>query len=772
MALDYEKASREIFLDLILQNSQNIILVFDGNNRLIYGTNSFLRYLKLPHMGLIIGRNLHEIFGKLIPPAEMDAFGGALNEAVSTKMPVMHQQTVAFAPKPEKPRNFIVQITPLIDTDIDFVGSLLLFHDQTEYLDARQAEAISKAKTTFMAHMSHEIRTPLNTIMALSKAELQRDIPEHTRDNLSKIFSAGGTLLAIINDILDLSKVEAGRFNLVPAPYEFANLVSDTISINIVRIGTKPIEFKLHMDDTIPSILFGDELRIKQILNNLLSNAFKYTDAGYVKLGLTCRTEGDMAWLVVSVEDTGRGIKAANLEKIFSIYNQADRLSNKAIEGTGLGLSICKDLVDLMHGSISVESEFGRGSTFKAIIRQKVIDSTPISQEVLESLKKYQFLNRLKIDQQVIKRFHLPQANVLVVDDVETNLDVATTLLQPYGLNVDCVASGRQALACLKNEKKTYDIIFMDHMMPEMDGLEVVRKIRNEIDNDYLKQVPIVAMTANALQGSEQLFLKSGFQAFLPKPIDLNKLDLILNRFLKARIALEDERATTTQVGVEQMQETQPDQAQILQQITARLKTYYIKGLDLVAGLRRYEENTAVYVQLLRSYLKHAPVILDDLRNPTKENLAHYAIRVHGFKGASNGIEAAELGAAAYELELAAKKSDLTTIQEKNGPFIVEAEALLRELSIMLRSFPADSSEDRRQVRFKPDIDSLEQLMKACLTFKNSEIQKNLKNLESYSYQQDGELVTWLREQVDFIEYDLICSRLTEYISQAKENAV
>jgi signal transduction histidine kinase/CheY-like chemotaxis protein len=769
MILDAEKASREIFLDLILQNSPNIILVFDGTNRLLYGTNSFLRYLKLPHMGLITGRTLKEIFSRVLSLNEMEAFSKALAEAVSTKVPVMHQQTIAFAPKPEKPRNFIIQITPLIDNDIDFAGSLLLFHDQTEYLDARQAEAISKAKSTFMANMSHEIRTPLNTIMALSKAELQRDLSKHTRDNLTKIFSAGGTLLAIINDILDLSKVEAGHFNLVPAPYEFANLISDTISINIVRIGTKPIEFRLEMEEAIPSMFFGDELRIKQILNNLLSNAFKYTDGGHVKLSITCRIEADIAWIVFSVEDTGRGIKAANLEKIFGIYNQSDRLSNKSIEGTGLGLSICKDLVDMMHGSIAVESEFGRGSTFKAVIRQKVIDNTPIGQEVVESLKNYQFLSRRKIEQQVINRFYLPQAKVLVVDDVDTNLDVAVALLQPYGLTVDCVNSGRQALALIKSASQHYDCIFMDHMMPDMDGIEVVSKIRTEIDSDYARDVPIIAMTANAVLGSEQLFLQNGFQAFLPKPIDLNKLDLILNRWIKLRLDPENGNEESAAESGKIAPPPEPDQAAVQQEIRERLNSYYIDGLDMVAGLTRYEDKVPVYVQLLKSFIRHAPAIVDDLGNPSQESLANYGIRIHGLKGASAGICANRLAELAFELEMAAKNNDLEKVLQKNPNFISEAQALIRELVILLRTFPVDNSEDRRQIRPSPDINSLTNLMKACQTFKNSEIQKNLKDLESFSYENDGELITWLRTQADNIEYDQIYDRLSQYLSEVKE---
>jgi signal transduction histidine kinase/DNA-binding response OmpR family regulator len=774
MVINAERTSREIFWELILQNSQNIILVFDGSNRLLYGSNSFILYLKIPHIGLLTGRTLQEIFSSIIAEDELGVFNYVFTDAVNNKTPVMYNQNIQFSAE-ESPRSFIIQITPLIDPDVNIAGSLLLFHDQTELIKARQAEAASQAKSAFLANMSHEIRTPLNTIMGLSKAELQRQLPTRTRDNLNKIYSAGGTLLAIINDILDITKVESGRFTLVPAPYEFANLISDAASLNITRIDTKPIEFILDIDENIPSMLFGDELRVKQILNNLLSNAFKYTEAGHVKLSATSRDEGELCWITFSVIDTGRGIKPSFLNNIFSAYSQTDRLTNRAIEGTGLGLSICKDLVEMMHGSISVDSVYGQGSIFKAIIRQKIIDRTPLGLEVVNSLKKYEFLGRKKTEQPVINRFYLNQARVLVVDDVQTNLDVALALMEPYGFMIDCVNNGRQALALIKNATYKYDCIFMDHMMPDMDGIQVTKKIREELNNDYAKRVPIIAMTANALVGSEQLFLNSGFQDFLPKPIDLVKLDQILNRWVKDTY---EKRTGTSPSRPQEVTTPETDGSSLTEEATEeqlneqseemreRLNGYFIDGLDLVTGLAHYDGQPMTFLPILRSFVRHAPLIIDSLKDPNQTNLSVFAANAHSLKGACAGIFAIKVAALAQNLETAAKASNLEMVLADNDAFIAAAEILIRELTIMLRDFPLAPHEDNREVRPRPDPVTLTKLMNACQTFKNSEIQKSLKALESYSYQIDSELITWLREQADNIEYDAIYERLVQYFKR------
>ncbi|MDR1895149.1 MAG: response regulator, partial [Spirochaetales bacterium] len=333
------------------------------------------------------------------------------------------------------------------------------------------AEAANLAQREFLARMSHEIRTPLNAILGLSEVELQDHLPGRTRLNLEKIYNSGSTLLEIINDILDISKIEAGNFEIRPVNYDVAGIINDTIQLNIVRIASKPIEFKIKLAETLPRRLFGDELRIKQILNNLLSNAIKYTEKGKVVLGLDWERRGDTAWLHFSVRDTGRGIRQEEIGKLFTPYTQLDILANRKIEGTGLGLSITKGLVQIMGGSIHVESEYGEGSLFEVRLPQGIKDEEPLGRELADQLRGFRFYEDRNRRGNII-RCHMPYGKVLVVDDVIMNLDVIKGLMMPYGLQVDTAMSGQEAVDLIRKEEVRYDLVFMDHMMPEMDGMQ------------------------------------------------------------------------------------------------------------------------------------------------------------------------------------------------------------------------------------------------------------------------------------------------------------
>ncbi|MDR0758759.1 MAG: response regulator, partial [Treponema sp.] len=384
------------------------------------------------------------------------------------------------------------------------------------------AQSASRAKSDFLARMSHEIRTPLNIILGLSEVELQKNLPEGTLGNLEKVHRSGAHLLEIINDILDISKIESGNFEIVPGEYDFPALVNDLVQLNIPRIGIKPIQFKLDLDESIPVKLFGDDLRIKQVFNNLLSNAFKYTEEGEVSLRINWERRDNAAWLVFTVEDTGRGIKQEDIEKLFSDYTQFDTTANRRIEGTGLGLSITRGLVEAMGGSVTVESEYGRGSVFRVSLPQGIVDESPTGAARVEKLRNF----RLAEDRNrgTFVRSYMPYGKVLVVDDMEMNLDVMVGLLMPYGLTVDTALSGAGALELIRKGESRYDLIFMDHMMPEMDGVEATRIIRNEIDTDYARNVPIIALTANVIAGNREMFLENGFSAFISKPIDIKQL--------------------------------------------------------------------------------------------------------------------------------------------------------------------------------------------------------------------------------------------------------
>jgi CheY-like chemotaxis protein/two-component sensor histidine kinase len=396
-----------------------------------------------------------------------------------------------------------------------------------------EAKNASEAKSRFVANMNHEMRTPMNVIVGLTDLLLEEDdVPDSIKETMRKISNAGNTLMGLINDVLDISKIEAGKQELNPVQYDVASLLNDIIALNIMRIEEKPITFRLDIEEDFPCILFGDDLRVKQILNNLLSNAFKYTDKGTVVLGANYRREADYIQVSFYVNDTGIGIHKEDISKLFNDFYQVDTSTNRKIEGTGLGLSITKKIVELMDGEITVESEYSRGTTFRVRIRQGFVTDRPISKEMLENLNSFRYTDKRKQAQEKLVRTDLRYIRVLVVDDFSANLDVAAGMLRKYKMQVDCTTSGREAVDRITAGKPVYDAIFMDHMMPGMDGVEATRLIR-AIGTKYAEKIPVIALTANAVAGNEQMFLDNGFNAFLPKPFNVMALDSIVQRWVK-----------------------------------------------------------------------------------------------------------------------------------------------------------------------------------------------------------------------------------------------
>jgi signal transduction histidine kinase/ActR/RegA family two-component response regulator len=395
------------------------------------------------------------------------------------------------------------------------------------------ADRKSEGKSVFLSNISHEIRTPLNAVLGLLEVEIQKKHPEKTKKNLEKIYDSGSFLLEIINDILDISKIESGNFDIISSEYDLSRLINDTIQLNIVRIGSKNITFRPEIDEAAPARLIGDELRLRQILNNLLSNAIKYTEEGSVILSVTWM-QRETGVLSFAVTDTGRGIRKEDMGKLFNAYTQFDTAANRSTQGTGLGLSITKGLVEHMGGTITAESEYGKGSIFRVQIPQQAVGAAIIGKETAENLRSFQIYDSPRERGVNFIRHKMPYGNVLVVDDVEINLDVMTGILMPYHLHVDTASSGKEAIEMVKAEDPRYDLIFMDHMMPEMDGIETGRIIRR-IDRDYTHSVPIIALTANAIAGTREMFLENGFNDFLSKPIDIKRLDAILNRWIRDR---------------------------------------------------------------------------------------------------------------------------------------------------------------------------------------------------------------------------------------------
>jgi CheY-like chemotaxis protein len=458
--------------------------------------------------------------------------------------------------------------------------------------------------------------------------------------------------------------------------------------------------------------------------------------------------EGDLK-LQFTVSDTGRGIKPENMEKLFYEYKQFDAVSNRNIEGTGLGLSICKNLVEMMDGSISAKSEYGKGSTFTATIRQGIVDAVPIGPEVARNLRSFSFSEGYRENGRKIVRKQMPYAKVLIVDDVITNLDVARALLSPYGLTIHCVSSGRQAVSVVRDGTDVYDAIFMDHMMPDMDGMEAVRIIRSEIDTEYARTVPIIALTANALKGNSEMFLENGFQGFLSKPIDIIKLDVLLNRWVRDN-SKDEQYSQADERGPES------DPAEPGDDVSAP-KNWLVNGVNIEEGIRRFGGREA-YIKVVRSYTGHMPALLDEIRTVTDESLERYAITVHGIKGASLGLCAENVGRMAAELESAAKKMDLKFVAARNQVFLNGVESLISGFETLYGD--GGEPECGADTQPEPDRSLLADLLCACIHYDTTAMEEIVSNLEKHRYESGEDLVKQLREQLDNLEYDSLRERL------------
>ena len=418
-----------------------------------------------------------------------------------------------------------IQCTILFAPDVTAVVNAMKMVESSR--DA--AEEANQAKSNFLANMSHEIRTPMNAIIGMSDILLRdQKLDDETQSQLENIKEAGNGLLGIINDILDISKIESGKYELIEDNYDTPSLIHDVSTIIKVKLQETPVVLKLEIDPTLPLELNGDLVRIRRILVNILGNATKFTKKGEIKLKVFAKTEGDKATVCFDVSDTGIGIKPEDLDKIFGAFNQVDTRKNRNIQGTGLGLAISKNLAIMMGGDITVESEYGKGSIFHIVIKQKVVDAKPIGEKVVRGLEKLDY-RESKVKEKIVYTTKSDK-KVLIVDDAKVNLTVAKGLLKPYKLEkVDTASCGAEAVELVKNYD--YDLVFMDHMMPELDGVDTMKLIR-QLDGDKYKNLTIIALTANAVSGTKEMLIKEGMQDFLAKPINKLELDEIINKWL------------------------------------------------------------------------------------------------------------------------------------------------------------------------------------------------------------------------------------------------
>ncbi|GMO49453.1 MAG: hypothetical protein Pg6C_12030 [Treponemataceae bacterium] len=703
-----------------------------------------------------------------------------------------------------------------------------------------KAQSASAAKSNFLAKTSHEIRTPMNAILGMAELLLRRDISPEAYEDVLSIKHAGQNLLAIINDILDFSKIESGKLEIIPANYQLTSLLNDVINIIRMRITEKAVRFVVNADSRLPNNLRGDVVRIRQVLLNLLSNAVKYTHAGHISLTVTGEmSEKNYIKLCFAVADTGIGIKPEDAKNIFGEFIQLDLEKNQGVEGTGLGLAIGKSLCKLMSGDITIESVYGKGSVFTAIIPQEIRNGefvayvpdaetkrtllleqravnmkslseslqnlgVPLTQssdrefffnelrsgvysfafaplpaikqmlEVIESLRldtvpvllaelgavananivsvhmpAYALplanvlngITEIQDNGKPVVRFSAPDARVLVVDDITANLAVAKGLLAVYQVQVDTASNGPDAVALVK--QNSYDIVFMDHMMPGMDGIESTRIIRDMGDTpeekNALQKLPIIALTANAISGMKEMFLKNGFNDYLSKPIEIPKLDLLMDKWIPQF-------------------KKRKEAAQSKQREETRFIT--IEGVDTILGRAMTGGTETGYKLVLSAFVKDAAERMGLFAAPPgKDTLPLFTAAVHALKSASATIGARTVSEEAAALEADGKAGDIAAIERQLNVFRAHLSELTDNISKSLDAAEKESLAEKSA--FLPEAVFLERIHELCKHIKD----KNMKSVD--------EILTSFESETRTAKQQKIIDTISDYVLMSEyESAI
>lgn len=724
----------------------------------------------------------------------------------------------------------------------------------------QELEKVARMKSDFLANMSHEIRTPMNAVIGMAELALREEMPPVARDYVNQIMSSGKTLLTIINDILDFSKIDSGKMDIIAAEYDPFAMLNEILTIIMTRIGTKDVELLIDVPPDLPKMLYGDVIRIKQIITNLANNAVKFTEKGKVHLKLWYeKLDEENIMLYGAVEDTGMGIKKNDLDKLFQSFQQVDSKRNRNIEGTGLGLAISKQLLLLMDGEIHVESEYGKGSVFSFSLPQKVVDWQPkvavqkqgykvaafiknpyiigqLKQDIerfgaefvgissaqdlqkLSDIENVKFLfvdmkvfseqierylsahsetvgvlltdyhsmmeysiSNLRVEKKPIYSYSIgcileglerhdtknnafedftfiaPDARVLIVDDNEVNLTVAKGLLKPLKMKIETATSGKDAV--YKISAKMYDLIFMDHMMPEIDGIEATRIIRR-LHPEYAA-VPIIALTANVVDGTREMFIEEEMNDLVAKPIDVKEITAKVRQWLPQDkiVRLEDDDPNGEQsidlsgimvspdgkklimnpdiekVSQQNEMEEEKEQDKVTQQEEEIPKPSLVEGLDTDSAIKRLGTEE-LFWEVLKDYYHSIERKAKQIKQLEKaEQWNEYTIEVHALKSASRQIGAMELGKLAEELEMAGKAGDIDVIQKKTNKMLAQ---YLQYQMILQPYFP---EEEKKEGSIEVDVLKMHLL--------------NLKNAAS---------------EIDVDMMDAIISEMSQYDFEGKES--
>ncbi|MDR2103533.1 MAG: response regulator [Treponema sp.] len=756
-----EKAKQEKYFTLLLENTRELMFLLDHKLRIEYCSGTFLIQAGISNTSMVYDREFQEVFREVTEGNALDEMMPALEEAIINNEVSILDRVIDVGMQGND-RHYTIYISPMLNEEGKAEGVLMMFQDMTEIYNAKeQAEAASKAKTSFLARMSHEIRTPMNAIIGMTELALRDADSPVLQEYLANIRQAGSNLLSIINDILDLTRIESGNFHLNPLPYSLSSLLNNVINVIRIRFSEKPVLFLVNIDAGLPNDFIGDETRIRQILFNILSNAVKYTLRGFIKLTVNGAPVDDRRMLLqFEVADSGIGIKEKDMGELFGDFVRLDAERNKGIEGTGLGLAITRRLCRQMEGDLLVSSVYGEGSIFTARFPQPytgenklaevensgekrvlLYDEHPVyAASVFETLKNLQvaavlcetlpafftelegghfsfafassaaveaaakIIGHLKLPTNLVLlaemgelssfqdipvilmpayaipvanvlngittneggkknlvRFTAPGARILIVDDIMTNLKVAQGLLMPYQMQVDITESGAGALELIKEH--FYDIIFMDHMMPVMDGIEVTGIIR-KMEGEYFRQVPIIALTANAIAGMRETFLQCGFNDYLAKPVEISKLNELMEKWIP--------------------QEKRQKPGNALP--PARPRTLAdIEGLDTIQGIMLTGGSEPLYREVLDVYSRDCEERLKMFRKPfDRGELQAFIINVHALKSASASVGAGRVSEKAALLEQAGRNEDLGVIEDTLKGFTGDLEKLVRSIRNVL----------------------------------------------------------------------------------------
>ncbi|MBQ3912246.1 MAG: response regulator, partial [Lachnospiraceae bacterium] len=524
----------------------------------------------------------------------------------------------------------------------------------------RSADIANEAKSSFLANMSHEIRTPMNAIVGYVELLSRENLSKEGRMYADEIRSSSNSLLHIINDILDFSKIEQGKLEIMEEEYEPEALFAEVGNITRMQSEKKGLKFVSSIDPDIPSVLYGDKVRIKQVLLNITGNAVKFTDVGTVKLAAEWhKTPDGRAELSITVTDTGIGIASENMNKLFNEFEQVDMRSTMTKPGTGLGLVISKSLLEMMGGNIDITSEYGVGTSVTITIRQRIISPEPAAKRAEKAERESHISS---------KTFAAPDAKILVVDDNKVNLELMNNYLKQYRIIPDTADGGAKAVSMAA--KKQYDIIFMDQMMPEMDGVEAMKRIR-ALGSSYVEKMPIIALTANAIAGTRNLLISEGFTDYASKPMPIKVLENLLTKYLpKGTYTINAEEHGTGDVS---------DMKGVLKNDRAVLELP--DYVDQSIGMTNAGEDIAQYREVIGIVYKYAHEKLDTVKELLKnEDYQRYTIEVHALKSNAATVGAMKLADKAKALEDAGKTGDIETIKRDTDRFLTEYAAFADDL--------------------------------------------------------------------------------------------